>query len=66
MVGLIKFYGFTERHFMGERACVSAARPLERMAALQLVGIAGCSSSSRLALHLREHTANGVQLPFLG
>jgi hypothetical protein len=43
-----------------------AARPLARMAALQLVGIARYSSSSRLALHTMERTARDVQLPFLG
>ena len=43
-----------------------AARPLARMAVLQLVGIAGCSSSLRLALHPMDHTARAVHLPFLG
>jgi len=47
-------------------ATAFAARPLERMAALQLVAIARYSSSLRLALHPMEHTANAVQLRFLG
>ena len=58
-------YAFTRRHLMGEHATPLAARPLARRAAKQLVGIAGYSSSSRLALYPMEHTANGVQLPFL-
>ena len=48
------------------RATACAARPLVRMAALQLVGIARYSSSSRLVLHAMGHTAHAVQLPFLG
>ena len=48
------------------RATPCAARPLVRTAALQLVGIAGYSSSLRLALHPMGHTAHVVQLPFLG
>jgi hypothetical protein len=51
---------------MGESAPSRAARPLARIAALQLVGIAGYSSSLRLALHTMEHTVRDVQLPFLG
>jgi hypothetical protein len=43
-----------------------AARPLVRMAALQLVGIAGYSSSLRLALHPMGRTAHAVQLRLLG
>ena len=43
-----------------------AARPLGRMAALQLVGIACYSSSLRLALHPTGRTAHTVQLRFLG
>ena len=52
--------------FFGEDATPRAARPLARMAALQLVGIAGYSSSLRLVLHTKERTARDVQLPFLG
>ena len=48
------------------RATACAARPLARMAALHLVGIARYSSSFRLALHPMGHTAHAVQLPFLG
>ena len=48
------------------RATACAARPLVRMAALQLVAIARYSSSLRLALHPMGHTAHAVQLPFLG
>ena len=59
-------------------ATARAARPVVRMAALQLVpeprkasavgiiGIARYSSSLRLALHPRGHTAHAVQLRFLG
>ena len=43
-----------------------SSRKGARSAALQLVGIAGYSSSLRLALHPMEHTARTVQLPFLG
>jgi hypothetical protein len=48
------------------RATARAARPLTRMAVLQLVGIARYSSSLRLALHAMGRTARAVQLPFLG
>ena len=47
-------------------ATACGARSVGRMAALQLVGIARYSSSSRLALYPMEHTAHAVQLPFLG
>ena len=43
-----------------------APRPLVRMVALQLVGIARYYSSLRLALHPMEHPARAVQLRFLG
>ena len=49
-----------------KHATTCAARPLERMAVLQLVGIARYSSSLRLALHPMGRTARAVQLPFLG
>jgi hypothetical protein len=55
--------GFTSQKNL---ATAPAARPLRRMAVLQLVGIAGYSSSSHLALHPMGHTARTVQLPFLG
>ena len=62
-LGLIVQTGIT----LGVKVATSrAARPLARMAALQLVGIARYSSSLRLALHSMEHTARDVQLSFLG
>ena len=55
--------GFT---YCVSRATTRAACPLARMAALQLGGCAGYSSSSRLALHPMGRTARAVRLPFLG
>jgi hypothetical protein len=47
-------------------ATTRAARPVVRMAALHLLGIAHYSSSLRLALHPTGRTAHAVQLPLLG
>ena len=47
-------------------ATTSGARPVVRMAALHIVGIARYSSSLRLALHPTDRAPQAVQLPFLG
>jgi len=47
-------------------ATTRGARPVVRMAALHLLGIARYSSSLRLALHPTGRTPHAVQLTFLG
>jgi hypothetical protein len=62
----LKFMAGTSFTIRVSVATTRAARPVRRMAALQLVGIARYSSSLRLALHLTGRTAHAVQLSFLG
>jgi hypothetical protein len=55
-----------ERNLSGERATPPSARTGRRLAALQLVVIAGYYALLRLARHRPARTLEGVQPPLLG
>lgn len=55
-----------EVHSMSESATTCIARFLARLAALQIVAIAGYYSSLRLAIHANKRTLHAVQLMILG